>query len=296
MNNLFKIVFFTVIFFLSGNNISASYRNDLDSAHVLMEQGRTEEAAFLYEKALGDYKDHYKLQMDTMNEEFARAYEIEKKEQEIERLNQTLSLKKKQYLLFTLFIAILFTTLILFYILQKYRLKILLQQEKQNQNETELLKLEKEKKELEAQLHTYETEKYRKELLAGSLLVEHKDKIMNELRLFFASHPQLNPYKTQLEKMMTDDLVSGSTKDETELNSHLFSRLQKYADGKLTPLDLKYCRMIYLKMSSKEMADFLEVDPKTIRVTKYRLKQKLNLSKTDDLSEFIEKTLREDAH
>jgi len=36
------------------------------------------------------------------------------------------------------------------------------------------------------------------------------------------------------------------------------------------------------------MADILQVDPKTIRVTKYRLKQKLGLNTEDDLSTFIE--------
>ncbi len=66
-----------------------------------------------------------------------------------------------------------------------------------------------------------------------------------------------------------------------------YVRLQKQADNRLTPLDLKYCRLIYLRTSSKEMAEQLFVDLKTIRVNKYRLKQKLKLGKEDDLQHFI---------
>lgn len=281
---------------LSMDSINAlpTYQLFLDSADLYRDEGKYEKAVNYYDSALNAYKEHHKNQMEFINEQLANAYEIDKKELEIERLNQSLSLKSTQYVLFMIFIVILIISLILLFFTQKYRLQILNQREMQNKNRTILLKLEKEKKELEARLHALETEKYQKELLAGSLLVEHKSNILEELRLFFKNNPTLSKYKPVLEDIMTEQTESSSNEKEFKnslqsINPNFYTRLQKQANNKLTSLDLKYCQMIYLKMSSKEMSDFLHVDPKTIRVMKYRLKLKLNLDKADDLGGFIEK-------
>jgi len=232
--------------------------------------------------------------MAILNQQLAQTYEMEKKKQELDQLNQTLSLRKTRTLLFTILIITLMTALILLFFVQKYRLRIVNQQKQQKENQTTLLKLDKEKKEMEVRLNTLQANKYQKELMADTMLVEHKNKILEDLRLFFENHPALTQYKADLETILTEhpdvtpinDPAPYTTLEHPDLV--LYAHLQKQANNKLTPLDLKYCRMIYLKMTSKEMADLLQVDPKTIRVTKYRLKQKLNISKEKDLSTFIE--------
>jgi DNA-binding NarL/FixJ family response regulator len=40
-------------------------------------------------------------------------------------------------------------------------------------------------------------------------------------------------------------------------------------------------------LSSKEIANLLHVEDTSVRMTKYRLKQKLSLSKEEDLTQFI---------
>jgi DNA-binding CsgD family transcriptional regulator len=42
-----------------------------------------------------------------------------------------------------------------------------------------------------------------------------------------------------------------------------------------------------MNLSSKEIANLLNVGADSIRVTKHRLKQKLNLDKEDDLVDFL---------
>ena len=67
-----------------------------------------------------------------------------------------------------------------------------------------------------------------------------------------------------------------------------FNRLQEKANQSLTQLDLKYCGFILMKVTNKEMAQQMNVEPKSIRMARYRIKQKLQLSKDEDLDEFIQ--------
>lgn len=270
---------------------SAAYRTHLDSAAHYTEKGEYELAAYHYSNGLQAYKTYYRNQLETISQHLIANYAMDKKEQDIQRLNERVILKGKQVILFTTIIIFLIITLILLYFTQRYHVRSVRQKRQQKENETILLKLEKEKQELEAQLNTLQVEKYQKELMAGALLVEYKNKVLQELRLFSESHPALNQYKSELEQIMTTETSAHSSSAELDnlqdIHPIFYAHLQKQADNKLTPLDLKYCRMIYLKMSSKEMADILHVDPKTIRVNKYRLKQKLGLGKEDDLDTFI---------
>jgi DNA-binding CsgD family transcriptional regulator len=40
-------------------------------------------------------------------------------------------------------------------------------------------------------------------------------------------------------------------------------------------------------MDTKQIATLLKVEPKSVRMTKYRLKQKLNLEKEEELDEYL---------
>ncbi len=75
-----------------------------------------------------------------------------------------------------------------------------------------------------------------------------------------------------------------------KIHPTFYSRLQEQAVQSLTPLDLRYCTFIIMNLSTKEIASLLYVEPKTVRMTKYRLKQKLGLAKDDDLNIFIQQT------
>ncbi|MCX2679810.1 LuxR C-terminal-related transcriptional regulator [Galbibacter sp. EGI 63066] len=72
-----------------------------------------------------------------------------------------------------------------------------------------------------------------------------------------------------------------------EIRPEFIARLQQKAENKLTRLDLKYCSYILMELTNKEMASKLNVAPKSIRMARYRLKQKLNLQKDENLDKFI---------
>jgi hypothetical protein len=70
-------------------------------------------------------------------------------------------------------------------------------------------------------------------------------------------------------------------------NPKFFALLQQKANQSLTQLDLKYCGYIKLGLSTKEIANLMHIEPKSMRMARYRIKQKLLLEKEDELDNFI---------
>ena len=64
-------------------------------------------------------------------------------------------------------------------------------------------------------------------------------------------------------------------------------RLQNLAGQSLSALDLKYCAYLRMQLSTKEIANLLSIEPKSVRMAQYRLKKKLSLGEDDDLKEFL---------
>lgn len=63
------------------------------------------------------------------------------------------------------------------------------------------------------------------------------------------------------------------------------SFLQKHPD--ITKSEHILCAMIFLHLSTKEIASYTSVEHRTVQTKKYRLKKKLKLQETADLEEYI---------
>ncbi len=75
-----------------------------------------------------------------------------------------------------------------------------------------------------------------------------------------------------------------------ELSSNFYSEL-KLKHPSLTDLDLKLAGMIAMKMTNKEIAISKNITPASVKKTKTRLKQKLNLQYEDDLTDFLKRMI-----
>jgi DNA-binding CsgD family transcriptional regulator len=70
------------------------------------------------------------------------------------------------------------------------------------------------------------------------------------------------------------------------LEEHFFSTLsEKYPN--LTSSDLKFCALLHLNLSTKEIASVLNLTTRGVESARYRLRKKFNLSRTDSLTTFI---------
>lgn len=265
----------------------------LNSAYEADSLQQHRSAVALYETALDEFKQYNRYRLEQMAAYGEETFHTAQKEEQIIFMRDTLNLKRIQNILLIILVAVAVLALIVLVLLFSYRLRNILQRAAHEESKAEIARMEKERKELETRLQEIEAVKIRKELLAESLLVDYKNKFISDIQEFISENPKLSDYKQELAGILnTGDLLSTDSPNQSgnirEVHPQLFSTLQERAGNRLTNLDLEYCRMIYLKMSSKEMADILQVDPKTIRVTKHRLKRKLGLDKEVDLGDFID--------
>ncbi|ANH83133.1 hypothetical protein A8C56_21030 [Niabella ginsenosidivorans] len=264
-------------------------------------------------KALAYYKQYlsyYKKEFDTRRIEtihrLEARYQAEKKEKEIVLLKQQEAFRRKQNQLYLGIAAIAIAGLSFLFLAYHFRLRYSLQREKllrQEKEEARLqsrlkeeeaarLRLEKHEAELQSRLQQEEAarlqaeqqllkaqqEQMQKELLAGALQVEHKNELLQGLKEKLLAQPGSEAALRQLEKIVheesrVDEDFEKVRSEFKDLHPEFFNRLQQQAEQKLTSLDLKYCAYIYMQLSTKQIASLLHVEPKSVRMTKYRIKQ-----------------------
>lgn len=249
--------------------------------------------------ALAAYKryiDFYKKEFDSEQfetiQQLEAKYQDEKKDKELKLLQARNEFRKKQnYLYLGIAVAALLGLIFLF-LAYHFRLRYSIQREK-------LLKQEKQEAEWQTRLKEEETARLvveqklmQRELLAGALQVEHKNELLQSLKNKLLEHPDSGTTSFHLEKIMNDELRTDedfeNIKSEfKDIHPGFFNKLQQNALQKLTPLDLKYCAYILMGLSPKQIASLLHIEPKSVRMTRYRLKQKLGLDKETNLDEYI---------
>jgi len=179
------------------------------------------------------------------------------------------------------------------------QLNQIIQDQKQALEKT--LEFKTEKMDTERGLFEQDLEKKNKKLLTKEL---NSTKLINDLKsirsLIQASKSELrieNPESKVLRRlqMVERDL------DHLEINDNSFSEFDETFENidpdfykklsainpKLTPNDLKNCAYIKMNLDNYEVSKMLNVELKSLQMTRYRLKKKLNLNESTQLREFI---------
>ncbi len=130
-------------------------------------------------------------------------------------------------------------------------------------------------------------------LLYNHLQIERKTDLIKSLQQHIT---EINA-KQAIQDKRIDRLVEHSVEIDEELdfiqkelldsNPSFFTILQNQSQQLLSNLDIKYCAYIKMGMSNREIAQMLNIEQKSVRMAKYRLKQKLQLSKIDELDTFL---------
>ncbi len=272
-----------------------SMLNILNGLVDLYDQNGNYKKAFQYQKEATEYNQ--KL-FDTEQVKSAQKldiqFETEKKNSEIKLLAEKASGHRKQNILFIALIVIALAGSFFMFRSYNYRLKYSLEREKQlhaQKQEAELqAKLEREEQErlkAEQTLLTYQQQQLQKEAMAGALHLEHKNEVLHSLKKRLEISEVVNIQKIIREENLVDVDFEKAIYRIKDINPGFFAALSERAQQKLTPLDLKYCAYLHLDMDTKQIATLLSVEPKSVRMTKYRLKQKLNLDKDQELGAFL---------
>lgn len=246
-------------------------------------------------------------------------YQSEKKEQEIINLQQQASFNRKMNIFYLAMGGTGILVLLLLLSSYNYKLKASLRkqelvdkekqeaelQSKLKEAESRQLAFEKQEAILQANLQAEEAvrlqteqmllkerqERLQKELLAGTLQIEEKNELLELLSDKVTKHSHLS-VDEQIKRIVSqhkrmDKNFEEHKTDFFEINPVFFERLQQKAHNTLTRLDLKYCSYILMGLSNKEVSARLGIEPKSIRMARYRIKQKLGLLKDDSLDNFL---------
>ena len=203
--------------------------------------------------------------------------------------------KKQNYLLIAVsFFAL--STLVFFY--KNHRKKMALQKnnsvvlEKQNEKAIAQVILAQEKQArltAERRILKLENEQMQKEAIVNILQIDRKNELLEIIRKELASsYPYENLQKTLKKEQKIEKSLNETVKVFEDINPVFFDKLKEQSQNCLTALDLKYCAYFHLGLSAKEISQVFNVEPKSIRMTKYRIKQKLNLAKGTTLESFFE--------
>lgn len=225
-------------------------------------------------------------------------YQSEKREQKIAYLQQEAAFNKKRNVFYLILGITGLVILLLLLSSYNYKLKASVRKQKLVDQEKKEAELRAQLREAEAiQLQTEQVlmkerqERLEKELLAGTLQIEEKNELLGLLsgKVSTDSHLSLDEQIKRIvnqQKKMDKEFEDHKT-DFFETNTAFFERLQQKADHSLTRLDLKYCSYILMGMSNKEISVRLSIEPKSIRMARYRIKQKFGLEKDESLDNFI---------
>jgi tetratricopeptide (TPR) repeat protein len=140
-----------------------------------------------------------------------------------------------------------------------------------------------------------ELEFKKKELTANLLEMVRKNNLLNDIsdKLFNNMNNQVKSDANHFRAMLNDLRLeeSGKIWEEfkirfTEVNNNFYSQLhEKFPD--LTPNEHKLCALLYLNLSTKEIASITFQQYETVRTARYRLRKKLGLKVDESLGTFL---------
>lgn len=233
-------------------------------------------------------------------------FEFKKKQSEIKLLNEKAELNTRQRYLFLIIGIIAILSLFLMALSYKFRLKISSQNEnllkgkiiEKDLNERLLkeqakLKAEESAKlKLEQKFILSQKNQLKNELIAGNIQVEHKNELLRNINKKIILESTDSESIKKISRILKDEIRIDKNFEETKnqfqnTDPDFFDKLQEKSKARLSSLDLKYCNYIKLNLPSKQIATLLNVEIASVRMSKYRLKQKFGLSKEEDLSDFL---------
>lgn len=250
--------------------------------------------AFDYQSMLVQAEDSLdKLTNDQILNELEQKYQNEKKAGEIEKLKSDKAIinekrqkdRLKNWLLIALISGVsVLLLLFLFFKNKQHKKNIALKEQEQKIQQLELRKKEQ------------ELERYKSELKEHTQHLLEKNQILNELRDELKKEKSrensVEPEKAkelqQLinSKILTDDDWLKYRKTFLNVYPRFFIRLNEVCPN-ISKSEQRLAALLKLGLSQNEMATILGISAPSVRKTRYRLRQKLDFDKDDQLKSML---------
>ena len=186
---------------------------------------------------------------------------------------------KYRFSLFMAISAVVITVVFLFFIYRNRQLK----------SKLNALKQEKLQQEIELE---------QRKVAASSLQLTHYNHLLKnvkkEIDKIRDNTPQ-QPVREQIKlltKSIENNLGGENEWDKFKLHfeavsPHFFENLKKLAPA-LTDLDLKHCAYLKLNLTPKQVAQILGINPKSVTLSRVRIKKKIQLPENEKLGDFLQ--------
>jgi len=276
----------------------AAYR-DLGKAYDLLHQ---EDSAYHYlELSRRATLDVYSRENNRQTAFLSVLFDIDKKNGEIVRLGNSRNIT----LIITVAVVIVVVLLVVlgWVIISRQRMKIhnerLQSQQNRQRHEAQhtLMEAELANKQLHENQLVQELDVKRKGLTSYTLHVIQKNQLLEHLRdrLSFLVKEDRRDQKKQLQQLIQqinqnfnhDQYWEEFRETFGQVHQQFFDTLKQHSD-ELTGNDLRLLSLIKLNLTSGDIATLLGISQDSLRVSRYRLKKKLNLGAEESLTTFIQ--------
>ena len=270
----------------------AQFSSDL--AQLYQKIGEFDQA-FDFQKLTTDYNSElYNQEQASVAKKIEAQYQFEKKEKEVALLKESSESNRKQKIMYAGLVLITLIGSFFMFRSYHYRLKYSFQKEKkfaiEKQEAILQIKLEQEAQQrlkTEQELLEVRQQKLQDEVLVSQLQIHHKNQLLHQLKEKLDDDQTVNIQKILREENLFDSDFEKVKFEIQAVHPNFFKNINERSVHKLSALDAKYCAYLYLGMSIKQIASLLNVEPKSVRMTKYRLKQKFVLDAHTDLVQFL---------
>jgi DNA-binding HTH domain-containing proteins len=213
---------------------------------------------------------------------------LESSENELKIAEQTILLKSR-HIVITVILALTLIALVVFF--------LILVQQKKKHKEAENYDLEMRlQQELKIQqLREDKIESQVREISSYSLLLSNKDNILQQIVDVSKCKPETKEEIAENYEKINQIIKNNLNTDNDwhnfmlhfeKLHPHFFEKLKSYSND-LTKTNLKMCAYFRVGVSTKEIAQIMNIAPDTIKVTRHRLKKKLGLKEDNNLDDFL---------
>jgi tetratricopeptide (TPR) repeat protein len=210
-------------------------------------------------------------------------YDISKKSDEIDRLN---NIRKLNRIVTTAVVVVVILLIVLSVVVfSRQRLKI-----KDQQAQNELKKLEEESLKQQLELKS-------KELSSHTLNLIKNNQLLESLRgtLQTMVKEDKRDQKKQMQQIIMQ--INESFNHEQywkefttafeQVHQRFFDNLKSHS-SELTSSDMRLIALLKINLDSNDIASLLNISPDSLRVSRYRLRKKLNIPQGDNLTAFIQ--------
>ena len=152
--------------------------------------------------------------------------------------------------------------------------------------ENKLKMQEYEKHILEIQVQTKASE------VAGkSLSIAKQSEMIESIQSILNSESNLQSVKSQISKVIKINSLNKNEWKEFEINlfksNEEFIKLLSAKYANLTPKDIRLCIYLKMNLSSKEIAQLMNISYRGVELHRYRLRKKLDIKPEENLSKFL---------